>query len=254
MTNDVRKLTSLLRVVIGITFMAVISAVFAVVLIVLLPFRITRIRVCNLYGKILGRFIVAIAGVTPDIPDFARLDDSFPALYVVNHASAMDVFLCIWLAPFGTCGIFKKEITLIPFFGQIAWLSGHLRIDRKNPKRAISSLNEAATFVRAHKLGLLIFPEGTRSHDGRLRPFKHGFVHLALACKLPVVPIIIHGAHRNWARGTLLDIRPRTLRVEVLDPIDTSHWQSDDVSIHAKEVHDLFVSRLDEDQRPTLPA
>lgn len=244
-----KTVTSLLRLALGFLIVAVMSVLTMAVALVLLPWRVLRIKLCNLYGKVVGRAVVAIAGVTPRIDHPERLDGSMPAIYVTNHSSTLDAFLGVWMCPIGGCGVFKKEVVRVPFFGQVAWLSGHLLLDRFNHGRALDSLKETAALVKKHRLGIWILPEGTRSKDGRLLPFKKGFVHLAIATGLPVVPVIVHGAHRNWELGTFRFV-PLELKIEVLPPIDTAGWREEDAATHVEEVRQLFIDRVPEDQRP----
>ena len=238
-----------IRVFIGLVLFVVASAVTLLVAIPLLPWREARIRLCNLYGKIVGRSIVALAAVTPVISHRERLNGSMPAIYIGNHAATLDLFASIWLCPFGGCGVMKKEMTKVPVFGQMAALSGHLLIDRGNKDKAVEALMETAALVKAKRLGIWIMPEGTRSKDGRLMPFKKGFVHLAIATGFPVVPVLFHGAHKNWPKGSWR-FKPMTLDIEVLEPIDTSGWREETAGEHADLVHDLVASRLRDDQKP----
>jgi 1-acyl-sn-glycerol-3-phosphate acyltransferase len=243
---------SLFRFLVGFLLMAVCSTVLIPLLILLLPFRVARIKVCNFYGKVVGRSITALAGVTPVVQHRERLDASMPAIYVSNHTSALDMFVGIWLCPYGGCGVLKKEVARIPFFGQFALLSGHLLIDRANKERAVEALKDTAALVKKNRLGIWILPEGTRSKDGHLLPFKKGFVHLAIASGIPVVPVILHGAHKNWEKGTFRFV-PMTIDIEVLPPIDTSKWTEETAAEHADAVHAIFAEKLRDDQKP-LPA
>jgi 1-acyl-sn-glycerol-3-phosphate acyltransferase len=236
-------LTSAVRVVLGFLLLAVCSTLCLVAAVLLLPWRIARIYLCNLYGHTLGRGITYLAGVTPVVQGREHLDGSRPAIYVANHTSSLDAFLCIWLCPYGGCGVFKKEIVRVPFYGWLAALSGHLLIDRGNHGRAVEALRKTAELVKRHKLAIWIMPEGTRSKTGELLPFKKGFVHLAIATGLPVVPVVLHGANRNWEKGTLR-FRAMKMDVEVLPPIDTSSWQEDRAGEHADAVHALFADAL----------
>src|SRR5207237_1903077 len=104
---------SLLRFLLGGVVLGVVSLVFIALALLLLPFRVARVKLCNAYGKVLGRALIALAGVTPRVPHFARLQGSNPAIYVTNHASTLDMFLGIWLCPIGACGVFKKEIVRV---------------------------------------------------------------------------------------------------------------------------------------------
>jgi lysophosphatidate acyltransferase len=247
-----RAFVSLVRLAIGFALVAVASSVVATLALLLLPWRVARIRLCNLYGKLVGRSITFLAGVRPRVTGRARINAAMPAIYVANHTSTLDLFLSIWLCPVGACGVMKKEVARVPFFGQLAVLSGHLLLDRFNRDKAVEVLAATAAFVRAKRLGLWIMPEGTRAQDGRLLPFKKGFVHLAIATGFPVVPVLFHDAHRNWEKGTFR-FQPMDLDVEVLPPIDTSGWREATARQHAEEVHALFARHLREGQRP-LPA
>ena len=92
-------------------------------------------------------------------------------------------------------------------------------------------------------------PEGTRSKDGRLKPFKKGFVHMAIATGFPVVPVVVHGAHKNWEKGTFA-FKPMTLDIEILPPIDTRGWKEETAGEHADQVHAVFAGALRDDQKP----
>jgi 1-acyl-sn-glycerol-3-phosphate acyltransferase len=249
----VGTLTSGLRLAVGFFLFLLLSFLAAVAALPLLPWRVRRIKLCNLYGKLLGRSIVWLAGVTPLISDRGRIDGSMPAIYIANHTSTLDLFLSIWLCPYGACGVMKKELARVPVFGLLAMLSGHLLIDRGNRGRAVEALRDTAALMKQHQLGVWIMPEGTRSETGRLLPFKHGFVYLAVATGFPIVPIVYHGVHHSWTKGSWR-IRPMDLDVEVLAPIDTSGWREEEATQRAQEVHDLFVRVLREDQRPLAPA
>lgn len=242
--------TSVIRFLLGFLIVAVGSTLLILVTLLLLPFRIARIYACNFYGKVIGRTITAVAGVKPNVTNHEGIAANKPAIYVSNHTSALDAFVGIWLCPYGACGVFKKEIVRVPFFGWLAYLSGHLLIDRFNKDRAVELLRDTAVFVKKHRLGIWILPEGTRSKDGRLLPFKKGFVHLAIASGFNVVPVILHGAYKNWEKGTFFRFVPMTLDVEVLPPIDTSKWTEETAGEHAQQVHDLFAAKLRDDQKP----
>ena len=108
------RFSSLVRLSLGFLLVAVTAVLWMAALLPLLPWRVLRIKACNLYGKLVGRSVVALAGVTPVIQHRERLDGSMPAIYVANHTSALDGFLSTWLCPIGGCGVFKKEIGASP--------------------------------------------------------------------------------------------------------------------------------------------
>lgn len=246
------RVVNLFRFVAGFVVIMVMTLIVMVAVVLLLPFRVARIYVCNWWGHVVGRSIVFLAGVTPRVQGWDRLTGSMPAIFVMNHASTLDAFSGIWMCPYGGCGVFKKEIVKVPFYGQLAWLSGHLLLDRNNTGKAVETLKKMAAFMQKNSLGIWIFPEGTRSRDGRLQPFKKGFVHMAIATGFPVVPVVVHGAHKNWEKGSLLDFKPMTMDVDVLAPIETKGWKEETAAEHALAVHTVFAQTLRDDQKPSL--
>lgn len=241
--------TSSLRQLAGLVLMMVSTAIFVVLCVILLPSRYARIRVCNLFGHLVGRATLWICGTTVTGDGPTQMQARFPAIYVSNHTSPLDIFLGIWLSPFGTCGVAKKEVVYYPFFGQLYWVSGHLRVDRGNHEKAVRAMADTAQLMKKHTLGVWIWPEGTRARDGRLLAFKKGFAHLALASGLPVVPVVVTGAHRGWEKGSFL-IRPCTVHIQVLDPIPTTEWRAETLDQHIAEVRNTFLAHLPADQRP----
>ncbi len=187
--------------------------------------------------------MLRMAGLGLDIRNLERIRDHAPALYVANHTSTLDMWMVMALRLPGVCGVAKKQIIWVPFFGLAYLLSGHLRLDRGNHERAVASMAKAAAVVKRHRLGLWMWPEGTRSRDGVLRPLKKGVVHMAIATGLPIVPVVTHDADLIWPHGTL-SLRPNTALVEVLPPIPTTGWKVETLEDHAAEVHAAMRSVL----------
>ena len=240
------------RIAASFAVVSSVSVVYLSLSLLLLPWRPLRIRIGNVYGKTVGRSVARILGVRTRVRHRARLAESRPAIYVTNHTSALDVFIGMWLCPMGGCGIAKKEIARIPFFGWAYRLSGHLLIDRGDREGAIAALEATAEVVRRNHLSIWIWPEGTRSRDGRLLSFRKGFAHLAIATGLPVVPVILHGAHERLP-GRSFRLIPGILEVEVLEPIETRHWKRETVDQHVEQVHEIFRRALRPAQRPFRP-
>ncbi|KAI4340044.1 hypothetical protein MLD38_024919 [Melastoma candidum] len=243
-------LVSWIRIVACFLCMMVTTFVWAVIMVLLIPWPYERIRQGNIYGHVSGRILMWILGNPVKIEGKEYSQEK--AIYICNHCSPIDVILIMWLVPTGTVGIAKKEIIWYPLFGQLYVLANHLRIDRSNPVAAVQSLKEAARAVVRNQLSLIIFPEGTRSKNGRLLPFKKGFIHLALQSKRPIVPIVFSGTHCAWRKGSL-HIRPTPLTVKFLPPIRTDNWTADRIDTWVELVHDLYIKHLPESQRPVPP-
>lgn len=247
------------RVLLAFFLMSLISLGVFCVALLLIPWRLQRIRLGNYYGHMCGSVVFGLAGIRPEIKDRTglpggsmphkqRLEEMGPVLVVCNHTSTVDMWIGMWLNPVGGCGVAKREILRIPFFGFIYWLTGHLLIDRSNREKSIQSMNEVGQFVRDNGLGIWMWPEGSRSRNGELKSFKKGFVHMAIATGLPVVPVVSHDADRMWPGGTFL-VRPGPLKMEVLPPIDTSSWKVETAAEHAAEVREVIRQTLNPRQQ-----
>ncbi|MCO4770194.1 MAG: 1-acyl-sn-glycerol-3-phosphate acyltransferase [Deltaproteobacteria bacterium] len=231
--------------------MVPISILYWVLCVPLLPFRERRIELGNLYGKIIGRTVQRLTGIIPEIHHRERMEEYRPAIYVMNHTATIDMWIGMWLCPYRGCGMAKKEIVRVPIFGQAYWLSGHLLLDRGNREKAIASMDAARQVVQKHQLSMWIWPEGTRSRSGRLKRFKKGFVHMAIATGLPIVPCVAHNAHLYWPGGGI-KARPGRLQMEILPAISTDGWSSETVEQHVDEVMDAFRAVLGENQQEQL--
>ena len=241
--KKIGPISFILRFTFGFVWLGFWSLLCMCLMILALPFRTLRVRIGNFCGKIIGPVVSRLVGAKIINPDSKKLNASAPAIFITNHTSALDVFVGMALCPYGGCGVGKKEILKIPFFGQAYWLAGHLLIDRSNNAKAIASMAKLSDFVKSKNLSIWIWPEGTRSMDGKLIPFKKGFVHLALETGLPVVPVMLHGAHEVWPAKTM-QFYPGNVEVEVLDPIETDKWSKDTVDDHVEHVKSIMTKSL----------
>ncbi len=144
--------------------------------------------------------------------------------YVIlcNHQSHFDVlaFYGFWFKQFRW--VMKKELRRVPGLGWGCEGVGHIFIDRSDREKAIASL-EAARPLLAGGISVLFFPEGSRSRDGRLRPFKKGGFMMALQMGLPILPVTISGS-RHVLPGKSLRLLPGLIRIQVHDPIDATAY------------------------------
>jgi 1-acyl-sn-glycerol-3-phosphate acyltransferase len=245
--------TSILRILIGTFFVGLVLVAFLPAMILMLPSRKYRIYLGNYAGHIIGKTLMALAGAEFDsAPVIEKANQLAPAIFISNHTSILDIFLGIWVAPVGVCGVAKKQVVWYPFFGFLYLLAGHLRIDRANHGQAVAAMSDMAATMKKYDLGLYMWPEGTRSRDGRLKAFKKGFAHIALATRLPIVPIVVAGAQRVWQHGKW-SIQPATLQVTVLDAIPTDDWTAENLDEKIAMVRAKFDEALPVEQRSDGP-
>ncbi len=178
-----------------------------------------RRRWCRHLAPLWSRILLRFAGVRVRVRNPHRIPTG-GAVFVANHQSNLDILVLAHILPHNVLWLAKRELFRIPVFGQAIRAVGYLPVDRGDSERARASVDEAARRVRAGE-PVILFPEGTRSPDGRLLPFKLGFVHLAAASGAPVVPLVLRGTARLWPKGGWAP-RPGTVEVEVLEPYRVS--------------------------------
>lgn len=149
-----------------------------------------------------------------------------PLIFVSNHESALDIWVLVSLVPRSIRFIAKVELFRIPIFGTYLKLGGHIPVDRGNHARAVASLRHAAATVRGGT-SLIVFPEGTRSRDGRVHPFKKGPFVVAMEAGVPVVPIAISGTGRITPKK-LVAVSPGVARVAFGAPVDPRKFADKD--------------------------
>jgi len=122
----------------------------------------------------------------------------------------------------------KKELFRIPIFGWAIYIAGHISLDRGKGKKAIVSLKKASEKIRKKKFSIVVYPEGTRSHDGEVKRFKKGAFRLAIESKLPVLPVSIIGSKRVMSKHSLR-INKGEIKIIIGKPIITTDIEKDDI-------------------------
>jgi 1-acyl-sn-glycerol-3-phosphate acyltransferase len=144
--------------------------------------------------------------------------------------------------------LLKRSLFEWPIVGQAFHLAHFIPVDRFNRESAIESLEKATEAIRGGQ-SFLIYPEGTRSPDGRLQEFKKGTAVMAIKSGVPVVPVACSGAHRVMEKRKL-KITPGDILVEFLCPIDPTQYSAEQRDELLREIHDRLASGLPPDQRP----
>jgi 1-acyl-sn-glycerol-3-phosphate acyltransferase len=177
-------------------------------------------------ARIWSRVILAVPGVKLEVKVRAPLDPDRPYVFMPNHASMVDIWAVFVAVPSSFRFIAKKQLARIPLFGWAMTAGRFIFIDRQNALAARRSMAEAARRIRSGQ-SVVIFPEGTRTRDGRLAAFKKGGFHLAIDSGAAIVPVAIHGSREAMPRGAAI-IRAGTVLVEIDEPIPTAGLTPDD--------------------------
>lgn len=162
--------------------------------------------------------ILKTTGVSVDASGAAGLDPSKSYLFLSNHQSIYDIPVLFWHLPLELRIIAKDSLGRFPFLGWHLRRTGHVLVDRANPGK--STLTQVGRLMR-DRLSLLVFPEGTRSQDGRLLRFKAGTILLAIDAGIPIVPVAVEGTRHVMRKGRLMTC-PGHVRVHVHPPIETA--------------------------------
>ncbi|MBY0275245.1 1-acyl-sn-glycerol-3-phosphate acyltransferase [Candidatus Binatia bacterium] len=171
------------------------------------------------FAKLSARNLALATGVEVKIVGADNLPDE-PSIITPNHASHFDIAALLGYLPGHNRFAAKKELFREPVLGVVMKTLGMIPIDREDPAQSIALLNKIAARP-AGAFSLIMFPEGTRSRDGRMGVFKNGAFTLALQLGRPIVPIAIHGTSSIMPAGKYLSILPGTVVLEVLEPVET---------------------------------
>lgn len=178
-------------------------------------------------------------GVTVTVRGLEKLDPKRSYIFAANHQSQFDIFSLQGYLGFDFRWMAKKELFKIPFFGLGMRLAGYIPVDRGSGRQAIKSLDEAAKKI-ADGTSVIIFPEGTRSLDGELHPFKAGGMVLAIKAGVPVVPLAISGTYEVLPKGRLL-AKPAHVVINIGEPIETSSYAQKDKHALAEKLQGLVA-------------
>ena len=169
-------------------------------------------------------------------------------IFAANHTSAADAPAVVGAIPRRIAILLKRSLFEIPIVGQAFHLAQFIPVDRGNRDSAIVSL-EKATEALINGQSFLIYPEGTRSPDGRLQEFKKGTAVMAIKAGVPLVPVACSNAHRIMKKREL-KIYSGEILVEFLPPIDSTQYSLEQREDLNQRLHDELAAGLPPDQRP----
>lgn len=170
--------------------------------------------------------------------------------YIVtpNHQSNVDILGLLKMLPFRYRWVLKKELLKIPLFGWSLARSGAISLDRSNPRQAVERLREG-TGKLSNGWSVLIYPEGTRTRDGNLGPFKKGAFMMAVQTGIPILPVTSNGAFKIMPKKTL-HFRPGHITITIGDPIVTEGLTEKDVPELMEKTRQAIEANLDTDYDP----
>jgi len=199
------------------------------------------------FPRFWAKLILMISGVTVTVKGGESLKNGNPYIFAGNHQSQFDIFAVQGFLGHDFRWLAKKELFDVPIFGAALRRVGNISVDRSHSRAAVKSLDEAAQRIAAGT-SVLIFPEGTRSKDGQLLPFKSGAMVLAIKAGVPVVPMAIVGTHAVLPKGRLL-AKSGQVVIRLGEPIETSGYKVKQKHELAERLQAEVAALIAEEQR-----
>ncbi|MBI5343418.1 MAG: 1-acyl-sn-glycerol-3-phosphate acyltransferase [Deltaproteobacteria bacterium] len=187
-----------------------------------------------------SRIALFVLGIKVTCRGLENVDLRKSYVFMANHVSHADAPALASVIPFPLHWVFKKELSRIPVLGLLLIATGQIMVDRSDPERSRAALGEALSGLSGNN-SVMIYPEGTRSRDGRLQSLKKGGFWMALQSGKPIVPVRVSGTREVVAADTLR-IRPGNVLIEVFPPISTAGKDAHDIPELMNRVREAMLS------------
>jgi 1-acyl-sn-glycerol-3-phosphate acyltransferase len=190
-----------------------------------------------------ARALLRISGVRVYTEGTDQLQATTAYVFIPNHTSFFDIFSLLAYLPVDFKFILKEELMRVPILNWGMRKAGYISISRSSPAKARTTLKGAVNMIK-DGTSLVIFAEGTRSHDGTLQPLKRGAFRLAMASGVPIVPVAIKGGNEIMAKGSF-KVKKGSIRITVAKPIPTKNYRKDQMPTLMGMVTESLRAMLD---------
>lgn len=195
-------------------------------------------------GRVWARSLLWIAGVRVRIEGLEKIAAQGSCVICSNHLSYMDTPVVMGNIPVQFRFLAKKGLFQIPFMGTHLKQAGHIPVPLEDPRASVRTMNMAAQVIRERGISMLIFPEGGRSMDGELQPFKEGGAFIAIKAQVPLLPIALIGTREVMPMGSAVFHPFRRVTLRIGDPISTQGLTTRDREQLTAAVREQIVAML----------
>jgi len=227
----------MIRTIFVWTSIAVSGFIFSILCILSYPLspsgRLSH-RIAGLWGKV----ALLANWVRVKVEGLECIPGKGPYVFMSNHQGSYDIFALLGYFPFQFKYIAKKEIFSIPILGWAMKATGYISIDREGTRDTVKAMNDAAKKIQ-EGMSVLIFPEGSRSPDGSIQPFKKGGFTLAIKSQVPIVPVAIAGSSGIIPKGRLR-VYPGSISLRVDRPVETKGLTMKNREALMNELHEII--------------
>jgi 1-acyl-sn-glycerol-3-phosphate acyltransferase len=186
-----------------------------------------------------ARISIALARLQMTVAGLERLDLGRAYVFMPNHTSFLDVLLVFASIPHNFRFLVKEEFFSIPLLGLTVKSSGQIPLDRKNPRKGLRSIRQGADLLKKGA-SIVVFPEGTRSCDGKVSEFKTTLFVLPIRTQTPVVPVLIEGTFEALPRGSVF-LKRCPIKITFLDPLSPDFISDKDRVLYAEKVRQRLI-------------
>ena len=204
----------------------IFTLIFGLSGIVISLFESKKGRALGHCARLWAKYILFFTGVKYSIKGLSSLDKNSNYIFAGNHTSVFDIPLAFATLPFWLVPIAKVELRSAFVLGWVMNTAGHIWVDRKNTDSALKSLESAKKSLKDMPRSILLFPEGTRTRDGSLAPFKPGGLLLAVDTDTPIVPIAFIGTH-EMLRPESWSMNNHPIQIRIGKPISPKDYSLD---------------------------
>ena len=200
---------------------------FGVAVILFSPFDYKKGRILGFIVKYWAKTIFKTMNINVRIIGLDKLDRNADYIFAPNHASSLDIPLILGFLPFWIVPISKIELKWIPFLGWAMQAAGHVFVDRRDHEKAMLSIAKIKNSLLKNPRSILIFPEGSRTNDGKVNQFKTGGLSIGISTKISIVPVAIEGTFESLSKHSKKFVN-KLLTINIGSPVDTRKYSLDD--------------------------
>ena len=203
------------------------TILFGIAVILFSPFDYKKGKILGFIVKYWAKIILKTMNINVRVVGLDKLNRNANYIFAPNHASSLDIPLILGFLPFWIVPISKIELKWIPFLGWAMQAAGHVFVDRRDHEKAMFSIAKIKNSMIKNPRSILIFPEGSRTNDGKVNQFKTGGLSIGISTKTPIVPIAIDGTFESLSKHSKKFVN-KLLTVNIGSPIDTRKYSIDD--------------------------
>ena len=200
---------------------------FGIAVILFSPFDYKKGRILGCIVKYWAKAIFKTMNINVRVIGLDKLDRNADYIFAPNHASSLDIPLILGFLPFWIVPISKIELKWIPFLGWAMQAAGHVFVDRRDHEKAMLSIAKIKNSLLKNPRSILIFPEGSRTNDGKVNQFKTGGLSIGISTKISIVPVAIEGTFESLSKHSKKFVN-KLLTINIGSPVDTRKYSLDD--------------------------